>query len=90
MQNRVLVDHAGEIHELGKPDDLRVIAIGQQLFDGRSAPAVSRCWQARNDARELDADVHDVSSAEARKNSMPSVPSTLAISCGSQMTVVTP
>ncbi len=29
----ILVDHAGEIHEFGKADDLGMVAVGQEAFD---------------------------------------------------------
>ena len=40
--DRVLGDDAGEIHELGKADDFRVVEEPEQVIDASSAPEVSR------------------------------------------------
>ncbi len=36
--HRVLMDDAGEIHEFGKTDDLRVMSERQELFDRQIGP----------------------------------------------------
>ncbi len=56
--DRILVDHAGEIHEFRKADDLGMIAEGQELLDRQiGAGGFEMC--GGHAGGELDADIHD-------------------------------
>ncbi len=63
---RIAREHAGEVHELGEADHLRVAAQGDQV---RSIEARSRRFEmrGRDAARQLDAQVHAVAIDQSRK-----------------------
>jgi len=55
---RILVDDAREIHEFGQTDDLRMVAEGQEFFDGQIGAGGFQMGGGHAGG-ELDADVHD-------------------------------
>ncbi len=87
--DRILVDHAGEVHEFGKADNLRV-GCGRVGAARRQIRARRLQMRRRHAGGQLDANIHDRLFGRIQEELDASVPSTLAISCGSQITVVTP